>query len=64
MGAVVAVLLPGAPMPLARLRSELFLRYGLDWEAGAPPDGGPPDGAPALRPSSGRHGAGQSSKSK
>ncbi|OEJ30818.1 TetR/AcrR family transcriptional regulator [Streptomyces subrutilus] len=44
MGAVVAVLLPGAPMPLARLRAELFQRYGLDWELGAPPDGGPPGG--------------------
>ncbi len=39
MGAVVAVLLPGAPMPWTRLRSELFARYGLDWERGAPPDG-------------------------
>ncbi|MFD8642602.1 TetR/AcrR family transcriptional regulator [Streptomyces zaomyceticus] len=70
MGAVVAVLLPGAQMPLARLRSELFHRYGLDWEAGAPPDGGPPDGTPSLRPSAGRHVPGrpdrsvQSSKSK
>lgn len=45
MGAVVGVLLPGAPMPMARLRAELFHRYGLDWESGAPPDGGPPDGA-------------------
>ncbi|MFD3539210.1 TetR/AcrR family transcriptional regulator [Streptomyces sp. NPDC058662] len=45
MGAVVAVLLPGAPMPAARLRAELFQRYGLDWELGVPPDGGPP-GAP------------------
>ncbi|MEU3400152.1 TetR/AcrR family transcriptional regulator [Streptomyces filamentosus] len=45
MGAVVAVLLPGAPMPAARLRAELFHRYGLAWESGAPPDGGPPDGA-------------------
>lgn len=44
MGAVVAVLLPGAPMPAARLRAELFQRYGLDWELGTPPDGGPPDG--------------------
>lgn len=44
MGAVVAVLLPGAPMPAARLRSELFQRYGLDWELGVPPDGGPPGG--------------------
>ncbi|WP_024759096.1 TetR/AcrR family transcriptional regulator [Streptomyces exfoliatus] len=57
MGAVVAVLLPGAPMPMARLRWELFQRYGLDWEQGAPPDGGPPDGAPVAR-------LGQSSKSK
>ncbi|PJE99741.1 TetR family transcriptional regulator [Streptomyces carminius] len=38
MGAVVAVLLPGAPMPPARLRAELFGRYGLDWELGFPPD--------------------------
>lgn len=37
MGAVVAVLLPGAPMPIARLRAELFGRYGLDWELGVPP---------------------------
>ncbi|MGW0118753.1 TetR/AcrR family transcriptional regulator [Streptomyces sp. NPDC003327] len=46
MGAVVAVLLPGAPMPVERLRAELFHRYGLDWESGAPPAGGPPGGAP------------------
>ena len=39
MGAAVAVLLPGAPMPLARLRAELFQRYGLEWAAGAPPPG-------------------------
>ncbi|MFD3324469.1 TetR/AcrR family transcriptional regulator [Streptomyces sp. NPDC058701] len=44
MGAVVAVLLPGAPMPVSRLRAELFQRYGLDWELGVPPDGGPPGG--------------------
>ncbi|MFJ4777702.1 TetR/AcrR family transcriptional regulator [Streptomyces sp. NPDC088762] len=42
MGAVVAVLLPGAPMPSDRLRAELFQRYGLDWELGFPPPGGPP----------------------
>ncbi|KAF4409719.1 MULTISPECIES: TetR/AcrR family transcriptional regulator [Streptomyces] len=46
MGAVVAVLLPGAPMPAERLRAELFERYGLAWERGAPPDGEPPGGAP------------------
>ncbi|MEU3745949.1 MULTISPECIES: TetR/AcrR family transcriptional regulator [Streptomyces] len=57
MGAVVAVLLPGAPMPMARLRWELFQRYGLGWEQGAPPDGGPPDSTPVVR-------LGQSSKSK
>ncbi|MGW7098095.1 TetR/AcrR family transcriptional regulator [Streptomyces sp. NPDC054838] len=44
MGAVVAVLLPGAPMPAARLRAELFQRYGLEWELGVPPDGAPPGG--------------------
>ncbi|THA82699.1 TetR family transcriptional regulator [Streptomyces sp. A0592] len=44
MGAVVAVLLPGAPMPAVRLRAELFQRYGLDWELGVPPDGGLPPG--------------------
>ncbi|MEV6652473.1 helix-turn-helix domain-containing protein [Streptomyces sp. NPDC051219] len=49
MGAVVAVLLPGAPMPLPRLRAELFQRYGLDWELGAPPGGKPPDGSPDQR---------------
>ncbi|MEU6852458.1 TetR/AcrR family transcriptional regulator [Actinacidiphila alni] len=37
MGATVALLLPGAPMPLARLRAELFERYGLEWSAGDPP---------------------------
>jgi AcrR family transcriptional regulator len=48
MGAVVAVLLPGAPMPVARLRAELFQRYGLDWELGVPPDGAPPGGTVPL----------------
>lgn len=37
MGAVVAVLLPGAPMPMPRLRAELFDRYGLEWDLGTPP---------------------------
>lgn len=51
MGATVALLLPGAPMPLARLRAELFERYGLEWSAGAPPtdDGiGPPSASRRL----------------
>ncbi|MDJ0342945.1 TetR/AcrR family transcriptional regulator [Streptomyces sp. H10-C2] len=39
MGAVVALLVPGVPMPLPRLRAELFSRYGLDWELGDPPVG-------------------------
>lgn len=42
MGAVFAVLLPGAPMSPARLRAELFQRYGLAWELGSPPEGGRP----------------------
>ncbi|MGK5639388.1 TetR/AcrR family transcriptional regulator [Streptomyces sp. URMC 126] len=42
MGAVVAILLPGAPMPPERLRSELFQRYGLDWGLGRPPGAEPP----------------------
>ncbi|MFD0265677.1 TetR/AcrR family transcriptional regulator [Streptomyces sp. NPDC127106] len=50
MGAVVAVLLPGAPMPAARLRAELFQRYGLDWGLGVPPEAGPPEGAVRLAP--------------
>jgi AcrR family transcriptional regulator len=37
MGAVVALLLPGAPMPLSSLRAELFTRFGLDWGLGMPP---------------------------
>ncbi|MGW2260359.1 TetR/AcrR family transcriptional regulator [Streptomyces sp. NPDC001780] len=44
MGAVFAVLMPGAPMPLPRLRAELFRRYGLAWERGVPPGGEPPGG--------------------
>lgn len=44
MGAVFAVLMPGAPMPLPRLRAELFQRYGLAWEFGVPPGGEPPGG--------------------
>ncbi|WP_240134720.1 TetR/AcrR family transcriptional regulator [Streptomyces sp. MUM 178J] len=49
MGAVFAVLLPGAPMPRERLRAELFQRYGLDWELGVPPGERPPGGtAPEM----------------
>ncbi|GAA0404216.1 helix-turn-helix domain-containing protein [Streptomyces luteireticuli] len=42
MGAVVAVLMPGIPMPEERLRAELFQRYGLPWELGVPPGPKPP----------------------
>ncbi len=48
MGAVFAALLPGAPMPMPRLRAELFQRYGLDWELGVPPGGEPPGGTLVL----------------
>ena len=48
MGAVVAALLPGAPMPLARLRADLFGRFSLAWERGAPPSAEAPDGPPAA----------------
>lgn len=37
MGATVALLLPGAPMPVARLRAELFQRFDLKWSLGRPP---------------------------
>ncbi|MFI6287789.1 TetR/AcrR family transcriptional regulator [Streptomyces sp. NPDC051018] len=39
MGAVFAIVLPGAPMRPETLRAELFQRYGLDWNLGVPPDG-------------------------
>ncbi|MEV3860827.1 helix-turn-helix domain-containing protein [Streptomyces sp. NPDC050095] len=46
MGAVFAILVPGAPMPMAVMRAELFERYGLEWERGFPPDDAdaPPSG--------------------
>ncbi|MGW1029723.1 TetR/AcrR family transcriptional regulator [Streptomyces sp. NPDC002577] len=49
MGAVFAELLPGAPMPTATLRAELFSRYGLDWDMGVPPGEEPPGGMRAMR---------------
>lgn len=48
MGAVFAVLLPNAPMPLERLRRELFDRYGLEWELGVPPGPAPAGGTREL----------------
>ncbi|WAU81362.1 helix-turn-helix domain containing protein [Streptomyces sp. Qhu-G9] len=44
MGSVYTALVPGAAMPLPVLRAELFRRYGLDWERGAPPGAEAPDG--------------------
>lgn len=44
MGAVYAALVPGAPMPVPKLRAELFERYHLDWEMGVPPDTEVPGG--------------------
>ncbi|MFJ6567529.1 TetR/AcrR family transcriptional regulator [Streptomyces sp. NPDC091292] len=49
MGAVFAILLPGAPMPMAVMRAELFQRYGLAWERGTPPGGEPPGGTRGQR---------------
>jgi AcrR family transcriptional regulator len=40
MGAVYAMVLPNAPMPMPPLRAELFKRYELDWEMGVPPGTG------------------------
>ncbi|GAA2340789.1 TetR/AcrR family transcriptional regulator [Streptomyces kunmingensis] len=50
MGAVFAMLVPGAPMPMVALRTELFKRYELGWEQGFPPDDSDeesPGGSPA-----------------
>ncbi|MFI7385378.1 TetR/AcrR family transcriptional regulator [Streptomyces sp. NPDC049813] len=48
MGAVFAMLVPGAPMPLVALRTELFERYSLEWERGFPPGDEEPPGASAT----------------
>jgi hypothetical protein len=45
MGAVYAALVPGVPMAIPVLRTELFERYGLDWELGIPPEAGARVGA-------------------
>ncbi|MER7171417.1 TetR/AcrR family transcriptional regulator [Streptomyces mesophilus] len=62
MGAVFALLIPGAPMPIARLRAELFHRYELSWELGIPPDGREPGVPPGGLPPGGTHGVTQSSQ--
>lgn len=43
MGACIGVLLPGAAIPLAPIRADLFARYGLAWELGVPPQPDAPD---------------------
>lgn len=43
MGAVIAIVLPGAPTPLACVRADLFARYQLAWALGSPPSPMPPD---------------------
>ncbi|WP_338693697.1 helix-turn-helix domain-containing protein [Streptomyces sp. Q6] len=53
MGAVFAVLVPGAPMPTTVMRAELFQRYDLAWERGFPP-GGAADASPGGDPEHGR----------
>ncbi|MFI6937930.1 TetR/AcrR family transcriptional regulator [Streptomyces sp. NPDC050418] len=50
MGAVFALLLPGAPMPVEPLRAELFDRYGLAWELGVPPGSSLPGGTVTPQP--------------
>ncbi|MFI9045544.1 TetR/AcrR family transcriptional regulator [Streptomyces sp. NPDC053427] len=50
MGSVVPMLLPGAPIPQAVMRAELFQRYGLEWERGTPPEARPPGGTRAGAP--------------
>lgn len=49
MGAVYAALVPGVPMRIPVLRSELFRRYKLEWELGTPPADEPAtNGCPSL----------------
>lgn len=42
MGGCIGVLLPGAQLPLPPIRADLFARYGLPWELGAPPQADAP----------------------
>ncbi|MBP0447945.1 TetR family transcriptional regulator [Kitasatospora sp. RG8] len=43
MGGCIGVLLPGAELPLAPIRADLFRRYDLDWRLGRPPQRTPPE---------------------
>jgi hypothetical protein len=43
MGGCIGVLLPGAELPLAPIRADLFGRYDLAWELGLPPQPAPPE---------------------
>ncbi|GLF95348.1 TetR/AcrR family transcriptional regulator [Streptomyces yaizuensis] len=56
MGAVFAIVLPGAPMPAERMRADLFQRFGLGWELGVPP--GDKSGDKSGGKSGGESGAG------
>ncbi|MGK4584473.1 TetR/AcrR family transcriptional regulator [Kitasatospora sp. HPMI-4] len=50
MGGCIGVLLPGAALPLAPIRADLFARYGLAWELGTPPQPqAPPRPHPSVR---------------
>jgi AcrR family transcriptional regulator len=42
MGSTIALLLPGAQMPLSYIRGELFRRYHLEWSLGVPTAPPPP----------------------
>ncbi|GGO91067.1 TetR/AcrR family transcriptional regulator [Wenjunlia tyrosinilytica] len=50
MGGVVGLLLPGAELQPARIRAELFRRYGLDWDQGTPSTAPPPAWPPPAWP--------------
>ncbi|MGV9270031.1 TetR/AcrR family transcriptional regulator [Kitasatospora sp. NPDC003701] len=43
MGGCIGVLLPGAELPLALIRADLFGRYDLEWRLGLPPQPLPPE---------------------
>lgn len=48
MGGCIGVLLPGAEVPLAPIRADLFRRYDLAWDLGRPMERRAADRRPAL----------------
>jgi len=48
MGAVIAIVLPGAETPLEYVRADLFARYRLPWSLGTPPSAAPPPDSSPL----------------